>query len=197
MVIVEVNTGPTVDSLNALRHRQLPFALSLALNRTAARAQAVQVAGMMQRFTVRRRTWMAGSVVIPAGATKRKPEVTIRVRDPELVQHEAGGIRRPGDIYSSLVNPVGPRERKRGIIRGANTPKALIASGKGVALRTKSGKVVIFRRSRSGLTPAFALERAVPLRPRLHFEETVGRVVLRFWQDDFRTAFAEANATAR
>jgi hypothetical protein len=196
MVEIELNTAETVDSLNMLYSRHLPFATSVALNRVALTARAVQVDRMMRRFKVRRRQRVSTSIAMKA-SNKRRLEVTLTIRDAFLSVHEQGGVRRPGDVTKALVRPVGPAQRRIGVIRGRNTPSgALAAEPKRTTIRrTRSGKVVVLRAPARGQGPPqllFAIERTVTTRPRLQFVKTVRAVVAARWETEFERALLAA-----
>lgn len=196
MLEIKINTAPAVDSLNALRNRQLPFAISLALNRIGAKAQAAETAGIFERFTVRRPQRLRTAVRMKP-STKRKHQVVLTVRDAFLVQHEDGAVRRPGDVYSSIVQPVRAREKRVGVLRGRNRPSEVKGA---FTARMRSGKVGIFVRrgpKRLPIDLVFSLERQANLPRLLKFGATVEGVAVREWEAQFGESLREAMASAR
>jgi hypothetical protein len=179
--------------------RQIPFATSLAINRLAKASRQDQTEGIFDRFTVRRTAYLRNSVRM-RGSTKRDLRAELSIRDPFLVQHEEGGIRRPGDVYDSIVNPVGPTQRRVGVIRGRNTPRAALRSRRAFVAKTASGKTAIFRRrgkKRAPIDLLFVLEEQTKLTPRLQFQSTVEKRVSRDWESEFGKALREAYRTRR
>ena len=219
---VRVDVPPALRSLSRLKREQIPFATSRALNEIGKLGREDTTKGIFERFDVRRPQRIKTSVKQDY-ANKRTLRTVLTVRDPFLAQHEEGGIRRPGDIYSSIAQPIGPVQRRRKVIRGKNTPKALLAEGgpkigrpkgsKGgrsqrqlkrptpFIAKMKSGKVGVFkRRKKRGRLPIdllFTFEKAVKISPRLEFQKTVLERVSRSWEPVFGREFARAIATAR
>lgn len=199
------NVWVSVHTLNTKRdlrevERQIPFAMSLALNEVANLARAEQIKGIFERFTIkpRARARIRTTVQMKA-SSKRRLEAKLTERDPWLVQHEQGEQRRPGDIYSSIVQPVSERAKRIGVLRGLNTPQAILAKPTGFTLRMKSGKVGVFRRKgkkRNPIELVFALEREANLPRLLKFGATVGGVVEREWERVFGAALERAMSTA-
>lgn len=196
MLRIDINTAPAVDSLNVLLNRQLPFAISLALNQLGKQAKAAQVAGIFERFTVRRPQRIRTAVQMKP-STKRNPQVVLTVRDSFLVQHEDGGVRRRGDLYNSIVQPVREREKRVGVLHGRNRPSELKGA---FTARMRSGKVGVFvRRGRKRLPIdlVFSLERQVNLPRLLKFGATVEGVAVREWEAAFGDSLRKAMATSR
>jgi hypothetical protein len=198
---VTVDIPRALLELDSVRYDQVPFALSLAINRTAVAARDAQADGMLSRFKARRPARMKKSVVVRSG-TKQDPEATVSVRDPWLVQFEDGGTRRPGDVYDSMAHPLSGAPARRGVIRGSTSPRGVLQGDRKAFVATmKSGKVGVFRRRRKmGRLPidlVFALERESNLPALLKFEQTVGFVAAFEWENIFGQALAEAYAKRR
>lgn len=198
-VYVSVHTLPAKRDLDAVR-RQMPFAMSVALNDVAKLAQAEQVKGIFERFKIKPRARARIRTTVQlTRSSKGRLEAKLTERDPWLVQHEQGETRKPGDIYSSIVQPVSPRAKRIGVLRGTNTPKAILAKPSGFVLRMKTGKVGVFRRKGKGRLPielVFALEREANLPRLLKFGATVGGVVEHEWERAFGAALDRAMSTA-
>jgi hypothetical protein len=100
-----------------------------------------------------------------------------------------------------MVQPIAPAQRRVGVIRGRNTPRAVLRrSRKTFVARTKGGKVGVFRRTtkkRGPIDLSFALETEARLESRLKFEATVGSVVASQWDQEFGAALARALASSR
>lgn len=197
-VALRTNVAAAARVLEQTAAKQLPFAVSVALNRVGKTARATQIDAMFSRFTIRRPARTRSSIRMFA-SSKRDLRVTLSLRDAWFVQHEQGGLRRPGDVQRSIVQGVGARERRRRIVRGSNTPRATLAAG-GFIGTTRTGKRAFFRRAGRGRRRrvlAFVLEPQVRLQPRLRFRDTVERVCALQWAIEFERAFAEARQTAR
>lgn len=194
-VWVDVNAGNAKADLAEIK-KQIPFAMSLALNKLGAKAKAEQTEGIFERFQVKPTARpRVKTTVQMKPSTKRRPEVVLTERDPWLVQHEEGETRRPGDIFSSVVKPVSAKARRVGVLRGRNTPAAVLATGRGFIRTLNNGKIGVFlRRGRKRLPVdlVFALEREAKLPALLKFGATVDETVTREWD----RVFAEALRTA-
>lgn len=198
---LELNIPEAVLFFDTAKDRQVPFALSLALNRVGKIAKAEETAGIFERFTVRRPKRLQTAVRMKA-SKKSDPQVTLSIRDAFLVQHEEGGIRRPGDVYHSMVQPVRAEEKRIGVVHGKWTPAALLRSNRQafVARMPRSGKVGVFVRSGPPRLPielVFSLEKQVKIPRLLKFGSTVNAVANREWEAQFGQALAEALASAR
>ena len=197
---VKVDMARSLRDLDAFKRRQIPFATSRALNEIGRIARAAQTQGMFERFEVRRAPRMRTAVRMKA-SSKTRLETVLTIRDPHLVQHEEGGVRKPGDVQSAIVQAVAPAQRRRRIIRGSNRPKVILKRSKRAFVATmKSGKTGVFRRrgkKRYPIDLVFAFEKSVKLEPALEFEKTVLRVVERDWDRVFGREFGRAIATGR
>lgn len=201
MLTIESNIPDVTLTFERLRREQVPFATALAVNEVAQTARDAETVGIFARFTIRRPARLRTSVQVSRRAKKTAPDAIVEVRDVFLVQHEEGETRRRGDIYKSLVQPVGAREKRVGVLRGRNTPSEVLASNrKAFITRTRSGKVGVFRRigdSRLPIELIFSFEREAKLRKLLKFGATVQGVAVREWNGAFGRGLAKAMATSR
>jgi len=199
----DVQIPAFVQYLGRMQSRQVPFAVSRAMNVAGDKARERSIRNIFQRFDVAQSSRHKTSVQQRKG-TKQRPDTTLRLRDAWLVQHVEGSTRKPGDVYDSLVIPKGREQRQIRRLRGRNTP--------GYHLRRR-GRLRAFTRwlghQRLGVyrsNPAdpdgeaellFVLERRVKLEPRFPFE----RIVVRRFSADFVESFnfelRRAIATAR
>jgi len=207
-----------IRTLVAKTFRQLPYAASVALNRTALEIVEEQRRGMSERFTIRRQ-WVLQGVRMDRGdfATKRRLRAVVRL-DPSrgfLAQHEEGGTRTAR--RSSLAIPAAVRRSPRQVIRAADRPRAMgfgkavdIGGGRSVRRGTMGrymvqdaagrGFVLSRAQSRSGggtATVLYRLQRQVRIPARLRFAETAKRVTDSRLAANMAAAFAEALRTAR
>jgi hypothetical protein len=198
---IRVEIPQQLRRLAAGNTRQIPFALSLALNRVTRSGQKAQTDGIFRRFKVRRAPRLRTSVRM-AASSKENLVAKLVVRDAFLIQHEEGGVRRPGDVYSSIVQPIRAKERRRGVVYGSNTPKAVLAGTlkiKPFIARMRNGKVGVFTRrgkKRNPIDLIFTFERESKLRKRLKMGGTVGTVVALEWEREFGAALMRSIETA-
>jgi hypothetical protein len=199
---IRVEIPEQLKRLAAANTRQIPFAMSLALNRVTRNARQAQTEGIFRRFKVRRAGRLRTSVRMTA-STKEQLQAKLTVADKFLIQHEEGGTRHQGDVYRSMVQPVREREKRIGVVHGSNTPKALLAKQvktKPFIARMRSGKVGVFVRRGKKRLPIdliFALEKQSKLRSRLKLGGTVGTVVAFEWEREFGAALLKAIDSAR
>jgi len=125
---ITVNIPAVVATFDAVKLKQVPFALSLALNTTSQLAREAQNEHMFREFNVRRAQRIRTAVRIRP-SRKRDLVSRLTIQDAFLIQHEEGDTRKPGDVHSSIVKPVGKDQKRAGVIRGRNTPKALLEQG--------------------------------------------------------------------
>ena len=96
---VHVDPRAVLGWLSDAQERQLPFAVSLALNRVANQAQVAERENLKRSFKLRRESFVLKGVKISKQdrATKSSWRVTIQLAYPDdrhfLDQHEVGGYR--------------------------------------------------------------------------------------------------------
>ncbi len=110
---IRVQSRAAETWLERLFADQLPFATSLALNRTAKAAQDALRAHLQQHFTIRR-PWVLQGIVIPRFSDKHDQPMRVSVQlDPArafLAKFEAGGLKSgspelPIAIPSTALRP--------------------------------------------------------------------------------------------
>jgi hypothetical protein len=126
MLELDLEVPDRLRGLGARAERQVPYALSLALDRTAEERQEAQRAEMRRAYTIRR-PWVLQGVKIPRGgfATKGHLAVTLGI-DPArdfLTKLEAGGRKRPRD-GGSVVVPQGARRNKADVVPTGERPRS-------------------------------------------------------------------------
>lgn len=122
------------DALVQMAAKQLPFAMSKALNDGALAFQKAQIASMSETFTVRRRDFLQKSVKITHFATKSNLVAEIAVESPGgrsdvFGKFEDGGIKHPANGRHFLAIPrVGSfvKPRARSIVDDQHRPAALL-----------------------------------------------------------------------
>lgn len=115
--------------------RQLPFALSVAINRVAVGARDEVREGLGEKFTLRNQ-WTLRGIQVLAGS-KANPVAFVRAPGYMAIQ-EAGGVR-PGAW--AVPSP----DLRGGVIPKAERPKQQLASG-AFELPLRKGGTGIFRR---------------------------------------------------
>lgn len=222
---ITTNAPAVARALGSLNRNQVPFALSVGINETAKDAQAAQVGGMAQRFTIRRQSWVNRAIKIKPFSTKRSLTATIRVEPPGgaaradiLTRHEERGQRRPHG-GSALAVPLEARRSKRDVVKKRDRPSAfsferVITRGpnevyrgtrRTFMVRTPDGSGWILRREAAGdsgrlfdgTKVLFRLKPETRIPGDLRFIATITQTVARRFELNFGRAFDRAVATAR
>lgn len=224
-----MNLTIRVDARSALGYfnslsRQVPFAASKAVNNLAVLGQRRVQAGLGERFTLRRRTFVERTVKMLRWANKRMLVATVAI-DPRrdfLAKFEAGGVKKPQGNF--LTVPVAVRRNKSDIIvksmrvrelqlraqRTSSGAVQLKGKHRTFALKGTTGGMIlqrVGRRSRGAATLAqeiaagrvrvlYAFKRSVPIPASLRFQSTFADSA-KEWPRVFEAAWEQALATAR
>lgn len=157
-VQVASNVQDVVGGLTDLERRQVPFALSQALNKTALEFQKQERKGIDEHFSLRRKSWAQRNVKIGRGdfATKKRLVATVRMEAPGdpsrsdvLAKFEAGGTKQPKD-GGRLAIPDKAR-RGKGVIPEKMRPKAfafeLVSKKAGVEVYKGDNRTFMIKRA--------------------------------------------------
>lgn len=205
---------------------QIPFATSVAINRTALAFQEDQRQRMADIFTIRRKRFMERSVKIKPFARKHSLEAKIQIdappagpkKDDIFAKFETDSHKTPFRGRSVAVPTEHVSRTPTGVIRKGWRPKELLEGGtqhgegrvfkkrgnvfrgnkRTFLVRRPGGRGTIFQRKRGGdVVPLYQLVPRVSLPPDLEFVETATKTVAREWDDQFARAFDFAIRTAR
>lgn len=220
------NLGSVIGNLTEIEEKHVPFALSLALNRTAKDVQVEVVSGLASQFTLRRNWTAKGIRLTPA--TKGSLVARIYTKDWYMRDQEEGGDRRPrngndiwvptlavrdGGVLSGLVRR---NMRPRALRKAADEAAAKLGAtgkrhyrqpGEAYAKPTpfiavmKNGKRGLFIRQDSSrrlpLTLLYTLAPDVKIAPRWHFQATGNRISAKRLRQQFIDALSHALDTAK
>lgn len=202
---------------------QIPFATSVAINRTAIAFQRDQRNRMEDIFTIRRKRFMERSVKIKPFARKHSLEARIAIDSPGgrsdiFAKFENQDFKGPFRGRSVAVPTEHVARTPTGVIRKGWRPSELLDGaaqhGEGRVLKRRGdvyqgkkrtflirrpgGRGTIFQRQRGGdVVPLYQLVPRVSLPPDLEFVETATKTVNREWDEQFARAFDSAIKTAR
>lgn len=218
---VDIDTAEFNRFLVRLHRDQLPFATSVAINRTAKDFQEAQREHIHDVFTVRRKRWVDRSVKIKPFATKRRLMAKVGIHPPGgderadiLTKFESGGIKRPQG-GRSLAVPDEVKRTKTGFIGKRQRPKAFdfelwgrgpeatVYRGRRRAfmIRYPDGEGFIFRRTGRGagsrMRLLYTFTPQARIDPLLEFFETAEEIIQSRFDENFADAFAHAMDTAR
>lgn len=157
MITVRVDVKGALGNLSSLEKRQVPFAVSLALNRVANKAQVAEMEHIQKTFKLRNAAFVLRGVKIEKAdrATKSSWRVVIRLAYPDdrqfMAPHEKGGFKvrhggkrlwQPnGEVFKGKIigrsNPLNPKNLKLrmqadGRIQGEQ--RTFLVKGKGQVL---------------------------------------------------------------
>lgn len=172
---IELDPKPLADALREVG-RQVPFAMSVGLNRTADEIQVAIRQGLRQHFTLRRPAFIEQTIYRKPGedfAKKDSLQAGVRI-NPErdfLAKFEEGGRKTPQPGRKTLAIPVGVKRNKFDVVTAANSIKALLSTKKAFI-----DKGNVFQRIGRGvhayLRLAYVLRPSVKIPDSLHFIDT-------------------------
>jgi hypothetical protein len=179
--------------------KQIPFAMALALTRTAKEVQREEIAHIRSAFTVRG-SWLREGGKFGVGitpASKQDLVAVVESRAPWLEEHEEGANRTPAGSHFAIPQ-ADIRRTKTQVIARSHRPKALKRAFK---IQTMKGIPLLLQRigrgKRSALRVMYQLTGKAKIEPRLQFFETGRAVVERAWKQIFSEALDRAIRTAR
>lgn len=192
------------DLFGDLVDRQLPFALSVALNNMAWSVARFLVGDLDHYFTVRS-TWTGKGIRGPGRkggfhrATKKEPWAEVGTLDEYMRRQAEGGIKRNKGGRSKFVavprRARSPKTQKTSISRWPST----LAKKKLFFLQdTKKGRAGLWRKTGRKGTPRlwWIFLRQVKIKPVWPFEETTEKIVRLRWQVEAKKALFYAIETS-
>jgi len=225
--VIKSNINEIIKGINDFEKKQLPFAESLALNRTALIAQNAIKHKIDRDFNVTSKSWnkVGGKFGIKKkAATKRNPEVTIFIPNINtwIEDHEEGDVRSgmqliPTKQFAKRYKLKTNKAIKRKALTLLSDKskyrifEATINGDRYIMQRLK-GKIEGKRRLRSKKTgrllkpkkvlrrdavPLFLIKNSVKEKARLGFYETITKVFEKNIEKEFSKAFDYAMETAR
>lgn len=196
-VEIRVNDRQLARFLAELSQREIPFAMSLAMNLAGKEAVELVRREVPGRFTIRQQAVLRGFRHNP---THKRDWPNLRVEvgtvDRFWVLHETGGTKRP-ESGSNLAIPTRRLRRTAGgKIPKALRPRPLISAGK--ARKAEDAiRLVVKRRSADRRTMVYLLRQSARIQARLRLEEMVRGSVQRYFPLAFEKAFQHTLKTSR
>lgn len=132
---VASNLDDIIGALREAEAKHVPFAWTLALNRTAGQAQAELRTNLPADFTIRR-NWTERGIRVK-GATKAAPVAYVFTKDWYMQDQETGAERRPAKAPTLFIPSLNVRESGSfsGEVVKDMRPKALLRAGAKADLR--------------------------------------------------------------
>lgn len=195
-VDVQINARQLQRFLEELTVRELPFAMSMAMNRAAQDSLDYVRREVPRRFTVRSPGVLRGFRVQPSHKRQwPRLQVALGTVDEFWVLQQFGGTKKPQSGRNLAIPTRLTRRTKTGKIAKAQRPRALIAAGKA---RVADGAIRKARANkRDRRTMLFLLRRQARIKPRLALDRLVHDSFPRFFPRNFGRAFAHAKRTSR
>lgn len=203
---------------------QIPYVMSVAINKTALKFQEVQREHQEDIFTIRRKAFVQRAVKIKPFAKKTSLEAIVKIDPPGgqaragiLTKFEEDTTKGPFRGRSIAVPRDTVPRTASGVIKKGWRPKELFTNatqhGRGKAIGSKGdvyqgdkgtlmirrpgGKGVILRRTPQGLIALYFLVPLVRIKPELEFGANAQKVFDEHFTVYYVKAFDEAARTAR
>ena len=180
--------------------KQIPFALSKALNDSAWQARIDVRRGLGSRFTIRNK-YVERGVRVGKKASKRNLVAEVGSADRFMVTQETGGprLKKPSNQFYA-VPTAAIRKGGKGRVTPSKFPARLLKRKGFFLTRAKSGVGMLAQRKgkkRYPLSIWWIFVRKANLRKRLGFEAQVDISVQKNFGKSFTKAFEAALKTAR
>lgn len=200
MLTVDVDTKQLANSLLRAPRNQVPFAVAMALTRTAQGIQQQLKQDVDKRFTLRNN--FVRNAIRFDKATKRDLSAVVGVAtsaryDTDFMERqEFGGLKTPRGRH--LAIPVEAGRGKRGIIRKSQRPRALLENEKRYFTGFIKGTYGLWKRVKKGeLKLIYKMPQKGQVKERLGLRDTVGRQMQAKFNKNLFDALDYAARTAR
>lgn len=186
--------------LRDIERRQIPFAVTTALTKTAFSAREAEMKDIPRRFRLKAKSLPRAALRVEKAKKADWPDrcesaLGILPEFRFLADHEKGTIRKPLSGSGRLAIPTAAIKRTaKGKIRKNQTPRA-IARRKTSSVH--NGMILRKTRGRDRRQVTYMLRRRIKIKPRLFMHVTVAEAVRTTFEGHFVTAFERAVSTAR
>lgn len=181
---IETNLKEVASFSDALK-KQIPFAMSKAINSTAEKIRDKTLFGAKDALTLRGTWWKPrtkfGFNVKPS--TKRNLIAEIYTKADWLFQHEEGGIKTAKGMIA--IPTVDVKRTKRDIISKGNRPRNIKGAFK---VTTKNGNEFIAKRVKGKLVVLYWLEKQAKIKGVYKFHD----IAYKTFNDSFKKEFDDA-----
>lgn len=192
---VDLDLGPWRAWTDALVSREIPFAVAVALTRTARDARQTLAAELPDHFQIR--TPFTVKRLRFKQATKRSWSAEVGHLSEYMALQAEGGRKAPRKRLVGVPTAALRRQSPSGVTSRNLWPSRLLRQG-AVTLPTRGGSLAIYRRLGDGsLERLYVLARSVEVPARWPFYETVQRVARERWPINFNEAMRSGIARAR
>jgi hypothetical protein len=188
MIRIVSNAAAFLARMDRARKSHIPFAVAVALTRTASDAKAATERRIADKFD--RPTPFTRRGVFVSAARKKTWRATVgikRIQAEYLGLQERGGVRTPTN--GKLLMPVGVRLNQYGNIARGRVGRLLTKPD--TFSGTVRGVAGVWQRRRGGLKLLVAYERRARYAPRFGFERGAEAAARSKFPDHFRRTMAE------
>jgi len=174
--------------------KQLPFALSKAINQVAKEVVKAEQQEIRSIFTVRNQWPEKGPLSVRIVRYAKKGDLTAVLSSGAtfLSLHVTGGTKTPRGQHIA-VPTAAVRRTKRDIIRKQDRPRNI----KGSFVVPTSRGPMLARRKGKQIDLLYGLERSARIKPTFRWYETAQQTVDRTWRREIEQAIEYAIKTAR
>ncbi len=188
----------TMRWMDDVGKKQIPFALAVALTKTAKDVQKDELKHLHREFTIRNKWPERGPLAVKiTPATKKRMFATVFTKADFMPLHETGGTKIPEGNH--LAIPTSNVKRgKTGKITKGQRPRNL---KKSFVLETKGGQLGIWQRKgrgkRSEIKPMYWLEPRANIKKSWDWFRTGFKTINRTFNDNFSKSLDKALRTSR
>ncbi len=207
-ITVHDNIKDVSRTLTGIERKQLPFAISNALNSVAFDARRAVLANLRKKFILRNKWTQRGLRVVKA--RKHNLVAWVNFERAYMVDQEEGGTRLPRGRHIAVPNQIRSDKRKRitktkrpravldrkRLAGGVGAPFKVVGAGAG-KLRTGAGIYQRLTKARLPIRTLYQFETSVVVKPRLYMHRTIEGVATSNFRAHLNKAMVRALATAR
>jgi hypothetical protein len=196
VIKISTNIGQVLKKLDRM-DRQVPFALSKAINKSAVDVQRAEGVNLGRKQIIRTDWWKGGrkfGINIKPFATKNKPTAVIGTQADWERLHERGGTKTPKQGKNLAIPTAAHRGGARNKITRAKRPRALLDKPRHFFAQV-GGMIGIWKRTGRKRLPIkllFTLTRKARLDPKLGYEEVGEAVANKTLPEHFAEEFRKA-----
>jgi len=198
-ISVKSNIDDVIKSLDDGQRRQVPFAISRALNATAFDAQRAVKKNLHKTFTLRSKWTERGVRVIRSNKQKLVAVVLMGKGREYMGLHEFGGTRRAANKHIAIPEKI--RRTKRSKISKARRPRSVL--NRANTFKIEAGQEshlppgIYQRMARGRLKMLYAFETSTTYKKVFNFDKTIEGVTNNRFDKHFTKFLAQAMRTAR
>lgn len=185
------------SKMNDVVKKQIPFATSRALNKTAEDIRKEELSNLEKKFTLRKPWYKPGTKLGINVKKSHKTNLTAEVytRAPFMKLHETGGTKKPRSGKYIAIPTTNIKRTKKGLIGKAKRPRNLKRS---FWIKSRTGQEMLMqRKSKRKVEVAYMMEPKADIKATFEFKKTGKRVAEQKFKKNFEAALDDALRTAK